>query len=135
EGERDHRAHRVADYYRLFDPEPGERRVEHLRLSRRRPEPIARSSAVAEAGTIERDDAVIARQAVEQAARLVVALRDHVAVDQHDRRPFAVLDDMQARSVDVEQAAGRRLIALSSTRAALDPGGGDGCTEQRSARP
>ena len=135
EGERDHRAHRMADDYRLFDAELGERRVEQLRLGRRRPEAIARPGAVAKAGTIERDHAVIARQAVEQAARLEVALRDHVAVDQHDRGPFALLDNMQAHAVDLEQAAGGRVVTLGSAGAAFDPSGGEGCTEQRGAGP
>ncbi len=81
------------------------------------------------------DDAVIARQTVEQAARLVVSLRDHVAVDQHDRRPFALLDNMQAHAVDLEQASGGRLVAFGSAGAAFDPGGGEGCTEQRRAGP
>ena len=90
---------------------------------------------MAEAGTIERDHAVIARQAIEQAARLEVALRHHVAVDQHDRRPFAVLDDMQAHAVDLEQSAGGRLVAFGAAGAALDPRGGEGGTEQRGARP
>jgi hypothetical protein len=92
-----------------------ERGVEQLRLGCRRPEAIARPSAVAEAGTIERDHAVIARQAVEQAARLEVAFRDHVAVDQHDRGPFALLDDMQAHTVDLEQG-GRRPAGYRSAR-------------------
>src|SRR6476661_3600988 len=115
----------MADNYRLFDAELGERRVEQFRLGRRRPEAIARPSAVAKAGTIKCDDAVIARQTIEQAARLVVALRDHVAVDQHDRRPFALLDNMQAHAFYREQAAGRRLVALGSTGPAFNPGGGE----------
>jgi hypothetical protein len=51
-------------------------------------------------------------------------------VDQHDRRPFAPLDDMQAHAVDLQQ---RRRAAGRARRgaAAFDPGGGQGCTEQR----
>ena len=109
--------------------------MQQLCLGRGRPEAVPRPAAVAEAGTVERDHTVIARQALDQAARLEVALRHHVAVNEDDRGPVAALDDVQSHAVDVEQSSGRWLRALGAARAALHPCGGESRTEQGSAGP
>lgn len=64
---------------------------------------------------------MIPRQAFHQAARLEIALRHHVAVNEDDRRPLAALNDVQAHAVDVEQLPRRRLRTLGAARAPLDP--------------
>ena len=90
---------------------------------------------MAEARSVEGKHAVMASQAIEHAARLEVALRHGVAVDQHDGRALASLDDVEPDALDVKQAARRRLLPLGSTRAALDPGSGQRRAEERDASP
>jgi hypothetical protein len=104
----------MADDRRRLDAELSERRMQQLRLRRRCPEAIAGPAAMAEARPVERENAVMASQAIEQAARLEIALRHGIAVDQDDGRALASLDDMKADAVDVEQAAGGRLFALGA---------------------
>src|SRR6476661_686278 len=110
----------MADDSRLLDAKLRERRMQQLRLRRRCPQAIAGPAAVAEARSVEGKHAVMASQAIEHAARLEVALRHGVAVDQHDGRALASLDDVEPDALDVKQAARRRLLPLGSTRAALD---------------
>jgi hypothetical protein len=135
EGQRDHRAHRMADHDRLLDAELRKGGVQQLRLRGWRPQAVPGPAAVAKTGTVERDHPVIPRQAFHQAACLEIALRHHVAVNEDHRRPFAAFDDVQAHAVDIEQLPRRRLRALCASRAPLNPRRSKSRTEQGGAGP
>ena len=127
-GHRHHRAHRVTNDHRPLDAQAFQRRAEQIGLRRWCPEPIARSAAVAETGPVEGNHAVIAGQPVHQAAGDEVRMRHGIAMDQHDRRAFAALDVVQVNAVNVDEAAGRRVVALGPARPGFNPRGGGGRT-------
>jgi hypothetical protein len=81
-----------------------------LRL--RRPDHRARPLAVAEARPIERDDAVLLRGHIEEAARCEILHHAAIAVQQHERLALSALDIVQTHAVDFDEAAGRRIVAF-----------------------
>ena len=109
----------MPDDDRPLHPEQVERLAQQRRLRRGRPDPAARPLAVAEAGPIEHDNAVIGGERVDDAAgRHLVGHRPD-PVQQHDRRLAAVLrgatvEIVQAHAVHRDEISLRRVAAFGA---------------------
>jgi hypothetical protein len=84
-----------------------------------------------EAGAVERNDAAVLGQAVDQARYDPIFHHGAVAVQQHDRVAFSLIEIMEANSVDRQEFAERRIGALRFLGAAaiVERGSGEcpGC--------
>lgn len=98
-------------------------RMEHICLSSRSPEPIARTRAVTETGPIECNHTVVARQLTRKPTGLEISERDTVSVNQHDGRTLAALDVVKTRVPHVDELPAWRVLAFCTTGSGLDPQG------------
>ena len=105
----------MADDNRPFDSKLPECFVEEFGLPGRRPGPTARAVAVAEAGPIEDDDAMLGEEKVGDPARVPVGAGDRVAVDQQDRAALTAVAVVEPHTVHDDE---RPLRGVSAFRAA-----------------
>lgn len=77
---------------------------------------VARAVAVAESGTVENDDPVIPGREIDQTAGFEILDHAAVAVKKNQRLARAPLDVVQPNAVDVEEAAGSRIVTLGFVR-------------------
>src|SRR6478609_48294 len=100
----------MSEHDRLLDAELRERILEEVGLGCRRPHHVAGPEAVAEAGTIEHDDAIVLGSEVDQAARLEILDHAAIAMEQHQGASGSALHVMQANSVDVDEPSLRWVV-------------------------
>jgi hypothetical protein len=117
----------------LFNPDVRKRGMEQFGLSGWCPQAVPRPAAVTEAWAVERDDAVIQGEAVDQAAGHEVTVPNGIAMNQDHRRSFATLDIVQANAVDLYHLTGGWVLTFGPAGSALDPSCGGDRTKNRSA--
>jgi hypothetical protein len=88
----------------------------HVRLRFRRPHDVAWPITVAEARTVEHDDAVILRDEVDETTGLEILNHTAIAVKKDDGVAFATLDIVQEHAVRFDEPASRRVGALGLLR-------------------
>ncbi len=106
----------MADDHRPPDVQGDKRLVQQIGLLRRGPGAPARALAVAEAGTVEHDDAVGPDQLVDDVAGVEVVSRDGVAVQQHHGVPGAPVGVVQPDAVHLDEPAFRRILTFRPAR-------------------
>jgi hypothetical protein len=90
--------------------------LEQLSLRERRPDPAARSRAVAEAGSVKHDDPVASVQAVHETADREILDEGAIAVDQHHGVAVSLLDVVEAHAVYVDETSNGRGLTFCGTR-------------------
>jgi hypothetical protein len=134
--QRDGSAHRVADDQRSLKPERLAEAGDRICLSDERRRRVRGPCGIAAAGPIQNDDAVIALQPVEQRMREIEHLAGEI-VNQEKRRARAFVEVVEARAVNIDEAAARRHSLFHLPRC---PGGkqhesDDKNSEKRDADP
>src|SRR3954468_5063383 len=101
----------------------------------RRPQ-LARSGAVAVAGSIEDDNAIPLREAVHEAVHGKVLDQGTVAMDEHQRLTCPTLEVVQANAIHIEEAADRWVITLGVPRLLdrIQGGCAQGCRRAKQGR-
>jgi hypothetical protein len=90
--------------------------LDEFGLGIRRPHHVARAVAVAESGTVENDDPVVLGSEINQTAGFEILDHAAVAVKKNQRLAGAPLNVVQPKAVDVEEAAGSRIVTLRFLR-------------------
>src|SRR5215212_487296 len=107
--------------------------MDEVGLSFRRPNRAAGTIAVAVSRSVKGDDTVVLGGHVDKAARLEILDHAAIAVQQDQWFAFASLNVMDANPADLEEMAGRRILALGLVREATIYKGSDGqrpCCDQ-----
>jgi hypothetical protein len=99
----------MAHHHRALDTQELTGGDQQRGLSFWRPSSSPRSLAEPISGTVEGDDSMMCREAVEHAAALKIARHDAVPVKQDDGCPAAAFEKVEADSIHIEEPAGRRM--------------------------
>src|SRR5690242_15586741 len=118
--QRDERSPGMAEHEGTLDAQLCQGFPQQLGLRRRRPGSPTRPVAVAEARTVEHDDAVSLCQAVDNAADLELLDHRAVAMQQNQRRALAAVEVVEPDAVELDEAAMRRMLALGTAGTMAD---------------
>lgn len=119
--ERDQGAPRVTDDDGFLKAELHNRLVQMLGLGTGCPEPIARTLTVTEAWPIERYDAIVPGQPIDQATGHEVLESNSIAVQKYDGHPATTIEIVHPHAVDVEECTLGRLVLLCAPRLVSNP--------------
>jgi hypothetical protein len=126
---------RVHPHDRLLDAQLNKRLVHEFSLSGCRPGLRPGPVGVTKARPIKGDDAISLSQSIEYPADFEILHHGAIAVQEDDRRSIASIEIMKVNTVDIEEAAGGRVVPLGLTGAASDQqrrGSQDGRRDQSS---